>query len=124
MRTEEINKWLEEGGEFPISLLSEVELLKENDIKIVEEDNDYYMTHYHPHRVVYQTVGGKFHGEHSFYSRKEGTLMLQERTSYLHGEVVKTEAWWDNGQKKYECDWLNGNPLNCEGWFEDGSRFK
>ena len=124
MRTEEINKWLEEGGEFPISLLSEVELLKENDIKIVKEDSDYYMTHYHPHRVVYQVVGGKLHGEHSFYSRKEGTLMLQERTSYLHGEVVKTEAWWDNGQKKYECNWLNGNPLNCEGWLEDGSRFK
>ena len=124
MRTEEINKWLKEGGEFPISLLSEVELLKENDIKIVKEDSDYYMTHYHPHRVVYQTVGGKFHGEHSFYSRKEGALMLQERTSYLHGEVVKTEAWWDNGQKKYECDWLNGNPFNCEAWLEDGSRFK
>ena len=123
MRTKEINKWLKEGGEVPISLLSEVELLKENDIKIVKEDSDYYMARYHPHRVVYQTVGEKLHGEHNFYSRKEGALMLQERTSYLHGEVVKTEGWWDNGQKRYEQHYLHGKEHGkWEGWWDNGQK--
>lgn len=98
-------------------------ITEDGDVRTVIEDSDYYMTHYHPHRVIYQTVGGKLHGEHSFYSRKEGTLILQKRTNYLHGEVVKTEEWWDNGQKKYECHWINGSPLVCEAWLEDGSRF-
>ena len=95
MRTEEVNKWVQEGGPLPQDLTQEE---KEHLAKLgwsVEEE--------------WYSNGQKWWERHYLYGKKHG----------------KEEYWYDNGQKALEQHFLHGMKHGVfKEWATDGSLTK
>ena len=92
MRTEEINKWIDEGGDLPQDLTQE------------EEE--------HLTKLGWSVKGALHHNGQKWWVQH----YLHGKD---HG---KREAWWDNGQKWYEWNYLHGMQHGVfKSWYKDGN---
>ena len=117
MRTAEINKWIEEGGDLPQDLTSkEKEYLEELGWKTSENWFENGQRSY-----VENYLNGQKHG------KQEGCFANGQRfyvENYLNGQWHgKREVWFENGQRSYVRNFLNGQEHGKqESWYENGQK--
>ena len=101
MRTEEINKWIEEGGDLPQDLTQEE---KEHLTKLgwSFEENRYE----NGEKSERHYLRGKEHGKQEGW-HENGQKRYE--WNYLHGKEHGKWKWWhENGQKWHEEGWFHG----------------
>ena len=119
MRTEEIDKWVQEGGDLPQELT---------------EDEKAYLTKLGWTTMVMEYLNGQKEFErHYLHGKKHGKWewclsngQKDYERHYLHGKPHgKHKGWWNNGQKYFEYHYFHGMKHGVlKEWDKDGTLTK
>ena len=115
MRSEEINRWIDEGGSLPEELTQEEHKYLSRlgwMTMAMEYDNGQKEFEWH-------FLHGKRHGKYeAWYDNGQKEYEHHCLHGKLHG---KRESWWYNGQKEYEYHYFHGMKHGVfKEWDEDG----